>query len=226
MSATVLIVDDERSIRRFLRVGLESAGYETIEASDGREGLSLAASGRPGIVVLDLGLPDMSGFEVLKRLREWSDLPVLVLTVQDAEEDKVQALDLGADDYVTKPFGMPEFLARVRAALRRFGDGKETEAVFASGALEVNRETRQVSVQGQEVHLTATEYALLLVLVRYAGRVVTHRTLLREVWGPNATEHVQYLRVYLGQIRKKLQVEPGCPTLIATEPGIGYRLLV
>ena len=225
MNATVLIVDDERSIRRFLRVGLESAGYEIIEASDGREGLSLAASGRPDLVVLDLGLPDMSGFDVLKRLREWSDLPVLVLTVQDAEEDKVQALDLGADDYVTKPFGMPEFLARVRAALRRSG-GKETEAVFSVGTLEVNRETRQVKVLEQEVHLTATEYALLLVLVRYAGRVVTHRTLLREVWGPNATEHVQYLRVYLGQIRKKLQVEPDCPALIGTESGIGYRLLV
>ena len=225
MNATVLIVDDERSIRRFLRVGLESAGYEIIEASDGREGLSLAASGRPDLVVLDLGLPDMSGFDVLKLLREWSDLPVLVLTVQDAEEDKVQALDLGADDYVTKPFGMPEFLARVRAALRRSG-GKETEAVFSVGTLEVNRETRQVKVLEQEVHLTATEYALLLVLVRYAGRVVTHRTLLREVWGPNATEHVQYLRVYLGQIRKKLQVEPDCPALIGTESGIGYRLLV
>ena len=226
MSNTVLIVDDERSIRRFLRVGLESAGYTALEAADGREGLVLAASARPDIMILDLGLPDMSGFTVIKRLREWSDLPVLVLTVQDQEEDKVKALDMGADDYVTKPFGMPEFLARVRAALRHAGRGKSAEALFSSGPLEVDRESRQVRIRGQEVRLSATEYALLLVLVRNAGRVVTHSALLREVWGPNATEHVQYLRVYLGQIRKKLKIDTDCPDVIATEPGVGYRLLV
>lgn len=226
MSNTVLIVDDERSIRRFLRVGLESAGYTAFEAADGREGLALAASARPDIMILDLGLPDMSGFTVIKRLREWSELPVLVLTVQDQEEDKVKALDMGADDYVTKPFGIPEFLARVRAALRHAGRGKSAEAVFSSGPLEVDRESRQVRVRGQEVRLSATEYALLLVLVRNAGRVVTHSALLREVWGPNATEHVQYLRVYLGQIRKKLKIDADCPDVIATEPGVGYRLLV
>ncbi len=226
MNSTALIVDDERSIRRFLRVGLESAGYTVIEATDGREGLALAASARPGIVILDLGLPDMSGFAVIQRLREWSEVPVLVLTVQDMEEDKVKALDMGADDYVTKPFGMPEFLARVRAALRHSGRGNDAEALFSAGPLEVNRESRQVRVHGQEVRLSATEYALLLVLVRYAGRVVTHKVLLREVWGPNATEHVQYLRVYLGQIRKKLKVDPDCPDIIATEPGVGYRLLI
>ncbi len=226
MSAVVLVVDDERSIRSFLRVGLESAGYGMIEAAGGREGLALAASSRPDIMVLDLGLPDMDGFTVLERLREWSQLPVLVLTVQDEEEDKVRALDLGADDYVTKPFGMPEFLARVRAALRHAESGKKTEAVFTSGPLEVDHEARQVRVQGREVHLTATEYALLLVLVRHAGKVVTHKMLLREVWGPNAVEHVQYLRVYLGQIRKKLKGDADCPELIVTEPGIGYRLPV
>lgn len=226
MGDVVLIVDDERAIRRFLRVGLESEDYKVIEASTGREGLSLAASHRPGLMVLDLGLPDMDGFAVLERLREWSELPVLVLTVQDREEDKVRALDLGADDYVTKPFGLPEFLARVRAALRRAARGKDSEALFAAGSLEVDREARQVRVAGRDVHLTATEYALLLVLVRHAGRVVTHRALLREVWGPNSTEQVQYLRVYLGQIRKKLKVGPDGPELIATEPGVGYRLLV
>ena len=225
MNAVVLIVDDERSIRRFLRVGLEAAGYEALEAATGREGLSMAASRRPDIMVLDLGLPDMSGFDVLKRLREWSELPVLVLTVQDQEDDKVQALDLGADDYLTKPFGMPEFLARVRAALRRGSGAAGQEALFTAGPLEVDREARQVRVQGCEVYLTVTEYALLLTLIRYAGRVVTHRVLLREVWGPNSTEHVQYLRVYMGQIRKKLKVAPDCPELIATEPGVGYRLL-
>ena len=223
---TVLVVDDERSIRRFLRVGLEAAGYEVVDACDGREGLSLAASARPDVVVLDLGLPDMSGFAVLERLREWTELPVLVLTVQDQEDDKVRALDAGADDYVTKPFGMPELLARLRAALRRAGAGKSSEAVFASGPLSVDRESRQVRVNGHEVYLTSTEYALLLVLVRNAGKVVTHRHLLREVWGPNATEHVQYLRVYMGQIRKKLKSAPDDPELIATETGVGYRLLV
>lgn len=226
MSGTVLLVDDERAIRRFLRVGLESAGYTALEAADGREGLALAASARPDIMILDLGLPDMSGFAVIERLREWSELPVLVLTVQDQEEDKVKALDMGADDYVTKPFGMPEFLARVRAALRHAGQGKNEEAVFSSGPLEVDRESRQVRVRGQEIRLSATEYALLLVLVRNAGRVVTHSALLREVWGPGATEHVQYLRVYLGQIRKKLKTDDDCPDIIATEPGVGYRLLV
>ena len=226
MNGLALIVDDELAIRRFLRVGLESSEYKVIEATTGREGLSLAASHHPDVMVLDLGLPDMSGFEVLERLREWSDLPVLVLTVQDEEEDKVRALDLGADDYVTKPFGLPEFLARVRAALRRAARDKDSQALFTAGPLEVDREARQVRLDGQEVHLTATEYALLLTLVRYAGRVVTHRTLLREVWGPNSAEHVQYLRVYLGQIRKKLKVSPDGPELIATEPGVGYRLLV
>ena len=226
MSEVVLIVDDELAIRRLLRVGLESAEYKVIEAAAGREALSLAASHRPDLMVLDLGLPELSGFEVLERLREWSDLPVLVLTVQDEEDDKVRALDLGADDYVTKPFGLPEFLARVRAALRRAARGKDSEALFAVGDLEVDREAHQVRVAGEEVHLTATEYALLLVLVRHAGRVVTHRTLLREVWGPNATEQVQYLRVYLRQIRRKLRAGSEGAELIATEPGVGYRLLV
>lgn len=225
MNATVLIVDDERSIRRFLRVGLESAGYGAIEAADGREGLSLAASARPDIMILDLGLPDMSGFEVIERLREWTELPVLVLTVRDQEEDKVRALDSGADDYVTKPFGMPEFLARVRAALRHAGAGKGAEAVFSAGPLEVDREARQVRVLGREICLTATEYALLLILARHAGKVVTHRTLLREVWGPDAVGHVQYLRVYMRQIRKKLKIAPDCPEFVSTEPGVGYRLL-
>ncbi len=220
----ILIVDDERCIRRFLRVGLEADGYEVAEAVCGREGLAMAVSARPDIIVLDLGLPDMSGFDVLERLREWTELPVLVLTVQDLEGDKVKALDLGADDYVTKPFGMPEFLARLRAALRHAGAGKNSEAVFSSGPLEVDLQARQVRVNGREARLTATEYALLRVLVKHAGKVVTHRTLLREVWGPNSVEHVQYLRVYMGQLRKKLKMGIDGPELLGTEPGVGYRL--
>ena len=226
MNPVVLVVDDERSIRRFLRVGLESAGYKMIEAASGQEGLAQAASARPDLMVLDLGLPDMDGLEVVRRLREWSELPVVVLSVRDQEEDKVQALDLGADDYVTKPFGLPEFLARIRTALRHAERLKTTEAVLVAGPLEVDLEARQVRLEGREIRLTATEYALLAVLVRHAGKVVTHRMLLREVWGPNAVEQVQYLRVYMGQIRRKLKTDDDAFDCIATESGVGYRLLL
>lgn len=224
--ATILIIDDERSIRRFLRVSLEAEGYAVEEAATGTDGAALAACLRPALAVLDLGLPDRSGFEVLETIREWSDMPVIILTVRDQEEDKVKALDMGADDYLTKPFGVPELLARIRAAFRRAGPGEPPGALFRNGPLEVDLAGHLARVDGQEVRLTATEFDILRVLVRHAGKVVTHRMLLKEVWGPNSVEHVQYLRVYLGHIRRKFKIAETTPDLILTEAGVGYRLVL
>jgi two-component system KDP operon response regulator KdpE len=218
-----LIIDDEPPIRRLLRLTLEPQGYRVFEADSGQLGLQEAAARRPDVVLLDLGLPDMDGVAALKRLREWSQTPVLVLTVRDRESDKVAALDAGADDYLTKPFGTAELLARLRAVQRRAPEAHE-EPVFVSGGLTVDLAARTITVDKQEVHLTATEYALLRELVRHAGKVVTHKQLLRAVWGPNAEEQSQYLRVYITHLRKKLETKTS-GTLIQTEPGIGYRLL-
>ncbi|HUI08635.1 MAG TPA: response regulator [Verrucomicrobiae bacterium] len=219
-----LIVDDEPPIRRLLRLTLEPQGYRVFEADNGQLGLQEAAARRPDVIVLDLGLPDMDGIAALKRLREWSQAPVLVLTVRDREADKVAALDAGADDYLTKPFSAAELLARMRAVQRRAPEAHE-EPVFVSGGLTVDQAARTVTVNKQEVHLTATEYGLLHELVRHAGKVVTHKQLLRAVWGPNAEEQSQYLRVYITHLRKKLETKTS-GKLIQTEPGIGYRLLV
>jgi two-component system KDP operon response regulator KdpE len=219
-----LIVDDEPPIRRLLRLALEPQGYRVLEADAGQLGLQEAAARRPDVIILDLGLPDMDGIAALKRLREWSQTPVLVLTVRDRESDKVAALDAGADDYLTKPFSTAELLARLRAVQRRAPEAHE-EPVFVSGGLTVDLAARTVMVDKQEVHLTATEYALLRELVRHAGKVVTHKQLLRAVWGPNAEEQSQYLRVYITHLRKKLETTAS-GKLIRTEPGIGYRLLV
>ncbi|HVM48934.1 MAG TPA: response regulator [Candidatus Acidoferrum sp.] len=219
-----LVVDDEVQIRRLLRVCLESDGYRVHEASTGQEAITEAAQRKPDVVVLDLGLPDMDGVEVLKRLREWSRVPVLVLSVRDREEDKIAALDHGADDYVTKPFGAGELLARLRVA-RRHADPAPELSVFRSGALEVDLTARVVKVEGKEVKLTATEYSLLRLLVQHAGKVLTHRHILREVWGPNYAEQTHYLRVYMAHLREKLEREPGKPRLLITEPGVGYRLV-
>jgi two-component system KDP operon response regulator KdpE len=218
---TVLIIDDEPPIRRLLRLTLEPAGYRVCEAETGQLGLQEAAAKRPDAIILDLGLPDMDGLTALKRLREWSQTPVLVLTVRNQEADKVAALDGGADDYLTKPFGTEELLARLRAIQRRAPEAQEP--VFVSGDLTVDLAARAVSVKNREVHLTATEYALLHELVRHAGKVVTHKQLLRAVWGPNAEEQSQYLRVYITHLRKKLETDPK-QKLIKTEAGIGYRL--
>jgi two-component system KDP operon response regulator KdpE len=218
-----LIIDDEPPIRRLLRLTLEPQGYRVFEADSGQLGLQEAAARRPDVVLLDLGLPDMDGVAALKRLREWSQTPVLVLTVRDRESDRVAALDAGADDYLTKPFGTAELLARLRAVQRRAPEAHE-EPVFVSGGLTVDLAARTITVDKQEVHLTATEYALLRELVRHAGKVVTHKQLLRAVWGPNAEEQSQYLRVYITHLRKKLETKTS-GTLIQTEPGIGYRLL-
>jgi two-component system KDP operon response regulator KdpE len=222
---TALVIDDESQIRRLLRVCLEANGYRVIEAATGQEGISQAAQRTPDVVILDLGLPDTEGVTVLKRLREWSRVPVVVLSVREREEDKIAALDNGADDYVTKPFGTGEFLARLRVAQRHAAPVAEN-SVFRSGRLEVDLAARVVKVAGQELKLTATEYALLRLFVQHAGKVLTHRQILQEVWGPNYVEQTHYLRVYLAHLREKLEANPSQPELFLTEPGVGYRLVV
>jgi two-component system KDP operon response regulator KdpE len=221
---TVLVVDDEVQIRRLLRVTLEANGYRVVEASTGQEGIIEAAQRRPDVVILDLGLPDIDGVTVLKRLREWSRVPVVVLSVRDRENDKIAALDNGADDYVTKPFGTGELLARLRVAQRHAQPSPEI-TVFRSGHLEVDFTSRLVKLKGEEVKLTATEYSLLRLLVQHSGKVLTHRQILREVWGPNYVEQTHYLRVYMAHLREKLELTPSQPQLLITEPGVGYRLV-
>ena len=218
-----LVVDDEVQMRRLLRLSLETAGYKTIEAANGHDALAQAAMHRPDVVILDLGLPDMDGLAVLQRLREWTPVPVVVLSVREGDNDKVAALDAGADDYVTKPFSTPELLARLRVA-RRHVQPDDGQTIFRAGALEVDLAARRVTLKGEEVRLTATEYALLRILARHAGRVLTHRQLLREVWGPNAGEQTHYLRVYVARLREKIESTPSQPALLITEPGVGYRL--
>jgi two-component system KDP operon response regulator KdpE len=219
-----LVIDDELQIRRLLRVCLEANGYRVSEAATGKEGIAEAAQRPPDVVLLDLGLPDMEGVAVLKRLREWSRVPVVVLSVRDREEDKIAALDHGADDYVTKPFSTGELLARLRVAQRHTHPAPEA-AVFRAGEVEVDFVRRVVLRQGREVKLTATEYSLLALLARHAGRVMTHRQLLKEVWGPNAVEQTHYLRVYVAHLREKLEADPNQPRLLITEAGVGYRLM-
>lgn len=218
-----LVIDDEVQMRRLLKACLEGNGYRVLEASTGQEAITQAAQHSLEVVVLDLGLPDMDGVTVLKRLREWSRVPVIVLSVRDREEDKISALDNGADDYVTKPFSTGELLARLRAAQRHARPGPEIP-VFRCGALEVDLTVRVVKRRGKEVKLTATEYALLRLLVQHAGKVLTHRQILREVWGPAYVDQTHYLRVYIAHLREKLEEEPSKPQLLTTEPGVGYRL--
>jgi two-component system, OmpR family, KDP operon response regulator KdpE len=218
-----LVIDDEVQIRRLLRVVLESADYQVHEAETAAQGLTDAATRRPDVVLLDLGLPDSDGVNVLRRLREWSQVPIIVLSVRDDEEGKVAALDAGADDYVTKPFSSAELLARLRAAQRKTRPEEEISR-FKSGDLIVDLTARVVTRAGHEVKLTATEYALLRLFVRHAGRVLTHRQILREIWGPKSEEHRQYLRVYVTHLRQKIERDPAAPELVKTEPGIGYRL--
>ena len=222
MNPVALIIDDEVQIRRLLRVALESANYQVHEAENGRQGLIEIANRKPAVILLDLGLPDMDGLEVLKRLREWSEAPVVVLTVRDDEQEKVAALDTGADDYVTKPFSTPELLARLRAAKRKTRPEEEI-SVFKNGDLVVDLTARVVTRAGREIKLTATEYALLRLFVKHPGRVLTHRYVLREIWGPKSEEHRQYLRVYVTHLRQKIEPDPARPSLIGTQPGIGYR---
>lgn len=225
----VLIVDDEAPIRKFLNISLAASGYDVTEATCGSEALSTAAFRNPDLVILDLGLPDMDGQEVIVKLREWSAVPILVLSVRDDEKDKVAALDGGANDYVTKPFGINELLARLRALHRihRSESGRGDEASASCGPLSIDYVTRQVDLGGQRVHLTRKEYDLLRLLIRNAGKVLTHRYLLREVWGPAQAEgdQAQVLRVHIANLRHKLGDDPAAPAFILTEPGIGYRFI-
>jgi two-component system KDP operon response regulator KdpE len=223
MDIKILVIDDELAIRRLLRVGLEAAGYHVYEAETGAEGILLAAQQRPDAIVLDLSLPDLDGREVIRRLREWTQTPVLILTVRDSDAEKVALLDAGADDYVTKPFSMTELQARIRAALRH-ASGASADACVTVDGLEIDFASRIVRVRGQELHLTATEYAILSLLARNIGKVVTQRRLLSEVWGPHAIERTHYLRVHVGQLRKKIEDDPSRPRLLITEAGVGYRL--
>jgi two-component system KDP operon response regulator KdpE len=220
----VLVVDDEKQIRRFLRISLEANGYRVFETETGEDAIHKVAQIRPDLVILDLGLPDIDGLEVLNRLREWTNTPVIILSVRDADREKVAALDAGADDYLTKPFSTDELMARMRAALRHARPELET-AVFASGELQVDLARRIVTVRGEPVKMTATEYALLRLLIQHVGKVLTHRQILREVWGPKYVEETHYLRVYFAQLRQKIEIDPTLPKIILTEPGVGYRLV-
>jgi len=221
----VLVIDDEVQIRRLLRITLEANGYRVMDAANGQEGLTGVAMHRPDVVILDLGLPDLDGVAVLKRLREWSHVPVIVLSVRDREEDKIGALDNGADDYVTKPFNAAELLARLRVAQRHAQPVADT-VLFRTGEVEVDLSSRRVTLKGRELKLTATEYALLRLLVRHAGKVLTHQFILREVWGPDYVGQTHYLRVYVARLREKLEAVPSEPGLLVTEPGVGYRLIL
>ncbi|MFU2208250.1 response regulator [Solidesulfovibrio sp. C21] len=224
--ATILAIEDEAPIRRFLRAYLEGRGFALLEATTGREGLSMAASHNPAVILLDLGLPDIDGLTVLSRLREWTQTPIIILSARGQENDKVAGLDAGADDYLVKPFGVGELEARIRVALRhaaKIGSSEE-EAVFVSGDLRVDFAGRKVTVGGQEAHLTPIEFKLLTVMARHAGKVVTQVQLLREVWGRSATEQGHYVRVYVHQLRHKIEREPARPVHLKTETGVGYRL--
>lgn len=222
--AQILIVDDELQIRRFLRISLEANGYHVHETASGEEAVIRTAQLRPDLVILDMGLPDMDGLEVLKRLREWTQTPVIILSVRDSDSDKVAALDAGADDYLTKPFSVEELMARIRTA-QRHAQPQQEEELFISGELQVDLVRRLVTVAGEPVKLTPTEYALLRLLIQHAGRVLTHQQILRAVWGPEYVHETHYLRVYFAQLRQKIETNPALPQIILTEPGVGYRLI-
>ena len=222
----VVLIEDEPQMRKFLLAALEPEGYHVVAVGTAREGMAQITGRNPDLVLLDLGLPDADGLDVTTSLREWSQVPVIVLSARARDLDKVGALDAGADDYLTKPFTVPELLARMRVALRHAAqrEGGADEPEFAVGDLRVDLARRQVFVRGEVVHLTPTEYKLLIVMIRHAGRVLTHRQLLTEVWGINAIQHPHYLRVYMGQLRQKIELEPARPQYLLTELGVGYRL--
>jgi two-component system, OmpR family, KDP operon response regulator KdpE len=222
----ILVIEDEAQIRRFVCVTLEGHGYRVIEAITGKEGLAHAATQQSALILLDLGLPDMDGLEVTQRVREWSAVPIIVLSARGQENDKIAALDAGADDYLTKPFGVGELLARMRVALRHAGRTlqEQNDPLFVMGDLRVDLARRQVFVSGAEVHLTPIQYKMLATLIQYAGKVVTHNQLLKAVWGPAYATETPYLRVYMGQLRHKLEADPARPRYLITEPGVGYRL--
>lgn len=224
----ILVIEDEQEIRRFLRISLSAHGFRLIEAEDGQSGIRQAAAQQPDLVLLDLGLPDVDGLNVIRQIRSWSRVPIVVLSARGQERDKILALDGGADDYLTKPFGVGELLARIRVALRHAArmDNDDRDSVFSVGELRVDLVNRQVFVDGGEIRLTPTEYRLLVTLVKHAGKVVTHRHLLKEVWGPDSVEETHYLRVYMAQLRQKLERDSARPRYLLTEPAVGYRLAV
>ncbi|WP_343421966.1 response regulator [Candidatus Flexifilum breve] len=225
--ALILLIEDDTQIRRFLRTTLTNSGYRLLEATSGQEGMRLVSTQHPDLIILDLGLPDVDGLDVTEQLRQWTSTPIIVLSARDKEGDKVQALDRGADDYLTKPFGTEELLARLRVSLRHRQQTLYVETpVFSFANVRIDLEHRQVYVAEAEVHLTPIEYKLLTILVRYAGKVVTQKQLLKEIWGPTYEKETHYLRIYMGQLRHKLEADPAQPRWLITEPGVGYRLKV
>jgi two-component system KDP operon response regulator KdpE len=225
--ATIIAIEDEAQIRRFLRTSLTSEGYQLIEAETGKQGLLEAATRKPDLIILDLGLPDMDGVAVVKELRSWSSVPIIILSARSQESDKISALDAGAEDYLVKPFGIGELLARIRVALRHTpSTSNGEEGIFSVDELQVDMIHRKITVSGVEVHLTPIEYRLLTVLIKHAGKVLTHQLLLKEVWGPNYVERAHYLRIYMGTLRHKLEKDPARPRFLLTEVGVGYRLAV
>ena len=222
---TILIIDDELQMRRLLEITLESNGYNIIEAVNGKEGVNLAASHQPSLIILDLGLPDGSGHLVLKQLREWFTNPIIILSVQSSEEDIVTALDNGANDFLIKPFRTGELLARIRSALRSIDNSEENDSVFIAGELQIDFVARTVKKKDELIKLTVTEYKLISLFVQQAGKVLTHQYLLREIWGPGYINQSQYLRVFVAQLRKKIEDDPNRPVYLMTESGVGYRFL-
>ncbi|ASF45391.1 response regulator [Methylovulum psychrotolerans] len=224
----IVIIEDDPAIRLFLRTGLGAHGFKVFEAERGQQGIIEAGVRKPDLVILDLGLPDMDGVEVIKAIRAWSVMPIIILSARSAEQHKIDALDAGADDYLTKPFGLGELLARIRVALRHAvgGPAQDEGGVFVTGALKVDLLKRQVSIDGQDIHLTPIQYRLLTLLIKNAGKVLTHQYILKEVWGPSYKDNSHYLRIYMSQLRQKLEIDPTQPQYLLTESGIGYRLKV
>jgi two-component system KDP operon response regulator KdpE len=222
----ILLIEDEPQIRRFVRTALQAEGFQVVEAEQGQRGLIDAATRAPDLMIVDLGLPDMDGLQVIQDLRTWSAMPIIVLSARSDEKDKIEALDMGADDYLTKPFSVGELLARVRAHLRRRETGNSASSVFSFGDVVVDLVKRTVALNHEAVHLTSTEYRLLTVLIRHAGRILTHKQLLSDVWGPNHSEHSHYVRIYMVNLRQKLEKDPTQPEHLLTEIGMGYRLMV
>jgi two-component system KDP operon response regulator KdpE len=227
VASRILVIDDEPHILRAIRTILSAHRYQVTVARNGEEGLALAAVEKPDVIILDLGLPDMNGVDVCARLREWTDIPIIILSVRNAERDKVKALDNGADDYLVKPFGIEELLARIRVALRHLAKSQgNQQSIINSGDIRIDLARRVVTKAGEEVKLTATEYKLLVYLAHHAGRILTHLNILNNVWGPEYENNVEYLRVFMSQLRKKLEVDPKYPQILLSEPGIGYRFVI
>lgn len=225
-NATVLIIDDEIQIRRFLKMSLEAYNYKVIEAKTGEEGMMHLGSLKPDLILLDLGLPDMDGKDFLLKLREWSSIPVIILTVKDSEQDKITLLDAGADDYLTKPFSVGELQSRIKVALRHNIGIVSKDNIFKTGNLKIDFSKRLVFVENKKIKLTPTEYSFLTLLAKHAGKVVTQAQIMREIWNPNLEDETQYLRIYVLQLRRKIEKDPSNPKIIITEPGVGYRLIV